>query len=163
MKVKTFDDLFVHELKDLYSAEKQILEALGKMAEAASSEELKQAFLEHQKETEIQKQRIEKIFESLDYQPGGSKCEAAEGLIEEGEELIKELEKGEVRDAALIGAAQRVEHYEMAGYGTARTYAEILGNQEAVRLLQETLDEEGETDKKLTELARSINKQAARA
>ena len=116
MKIENLKDLLVHELKDLYSAETQILEALPKMAEAAHSQELKKAFNDHLEETKGQKKRLEEIFKHFDYKPGGQKCDAAEGLIEEGEEIIEELEKGELRDAALIGAAQRVEHYEMAGY-----------------------------------------------
>lgn len=161
MKIENLKDLLVHELKDLYSAENQILEALPKMAEAAHSPELKKAFNDHLKETQGQKKRLEEIFQHFDYKPGGQKCDAAEGLIEEGEEIIEELDKGELRDAALIGAAQRVEHYEMAGYGTARTFAEVLGLSEVQRLLQETLDQEGEANKLLTELSRKLNRQAA--
>lgn len=161
MKIENLKDLLVHELKDLYSAETQILEALPKMAEAAHSQELKKAFNDHLEETKGQKKRLEEIFKHFDYKPGGQKCDAAEGLIEEGEEIIEELEKGELRDAALIGAAQRVEHYEMAGYGTARTFAEVLGLSEVQRLLQETLDQEGEANKLLTELSKKLNRQAA--
>ena len=161
MKIENLKDLLVHELKDLYSAETQIMEALPKMAEAAHSQELKKAFSDHLEETKGQKQRLEEIFKHFDYKPGGQKCDAAEGLIEEGEEIIEELDKGELRDAALIGAAQRVEHYEMAGYGTARTFAEVLGLSEVQRLLQETLDQEGEANKLLTELSKKLNRQAA--
>jgi len=161
MKIENLKDLLVHELKDLYSAETQILEALPKMAEAAHSQELKKAFNDHLEETKGQKKRLEEIFKHFDYKPGGQKCDAAEGLIEEGEEIIEELDKGELRDAALIGAAQRVEHYEMAGYGTARTFAEVLGLSEVQRLLQETLDQEGEANKLLTELSQKLNRQAA--
>lgn len=161
MKIENLRDLLVHELKDLYSAETQILEALPKMVEAAHSQELKKAFSDHLEETNGQKKRLEECFKHFDYKPGGQKCDAAEGLIEEGEEIIKELEKGELRDAALIGAAQRVEHYEMAGYGTARTFAEVLGLSEVQALLQETLDQEGEANKLLTELSRKLNRQAA--
>ena len=161
MKIENLKDLLVHELKDLYSAETQIMEALPKMAEAAHSQELKKAFNDHLEETKGQKQRLEEIFKHFDYKPGGQKCDAAEGLIEEGEEIIEELDKGELRDAALIGAAQRVEHYEMAGYGTARTFAEVLGLSEVQRLLQETLDQEGEANKLLTELSKKLNRQAA--
>ncbi|MGE0493660.1 MAG: ferritin-like domain-containing protein [Vulcanimicrobiota bacterium] len=160
MKVKTLDELLVHELKDLYNAENRITKALPKMAEAASDPELAQAFRDHLEETRNQVARLERIFAGLDYEPGGQKCEASEGLISEGDEIIKELDKGAVRDAALIGAAQRVEHYEMAGYGTARTYAQILGKKEAMQLLQETLDEEGEANKKLNALAQRINQKA---
>ena len=161
MKIENLRDLLVHELKDLYSAENQIMEALPKMAEAAHSPELKKAFKDHLEETKGQKQRLEQIFEEFDYKPGGQKCEAAEGLIEEGEEIIEELEAGKLRDAALIGAAQRVEHYEMAGYGTARTFAEGLGLTKVQQLLQETLDQEGEANKLLTKLSKELNRQAA--
>ncbi len=161
MKIENLRDLLVHELKDLYSAENQIMEALPKMAEAAHSPELKKAFKDHLEETKGQKQRLEQIFEEFDYKPGGQKCEAAEGLIEEGEEIIEELEAGKLRDAALIGAAQRVEHYEMAGYGTARTFAEVLGLTKVQQLLQETLDQEGEANKLLTKLSKELNRQAA--
>lgn len=158
MKMDSLEKLFVHELKDLYSAESQILEALPKMAEAASDKDLKQAFQHHLKETQQQVSRLESIFKQLDYQPGGHKCAAMEGLITEGEELLKSDIEPHVLDAALIAAAQRVEHYEMAGYGTARAYAEKLGNHSAADTLQETLNEEGQANQKLTRLAeRSIN------
>jgi ferritin-like metal-binding protein YciE len=163
MEMNSLQDLFVHDLKDLYSAETQLLKALPKMAKAASSPDLKQAFEKHTKETEAQVARLEKIFEELDESPKGKKCKAMEGLIEEGKEIMEEDAEPEVLDAGLIGAAQKVEHYEIAGYGTARTYAEMLGNNAAARLLQQTLDEEGKTDKLLTELAVScINVEAER-
>jgi ferritin-like metal-binding protein YciE len=133
------------------------------MAKKATSPDLKQAFEKHTKETENQIKRLEQIFEELDESPKGKKCKAMEGLIEEGKEMMEEDADPEVLDAGLIGAAQKVEHYEIAGYGTARTYAEMLGNNAAARLLQQTLDEEGKTDKLLTELAVScINVEAER-
>ena len=163
MKLDSLRKLFVHELKDLYSAENQLVDALPKMAKAASDEQLKEAFHEHLKETRGQIKRLEKIFSTLEFEPGGQRGDAMEGLIEEGEEILKEKDEMEpaVLDAALIAAAQRVEHYEMAGYGTARTYAEKLGEKEAADLLRETLEEEGAADRKLTKLAeRSINFEA---
>jgi ferritin-like metal-binding protein YciE len=163
MEMNTLQDLFVHDLKDLYNAETQLLKALPKMAKKATSPDLKQAFEKHTRETEVQIQRLEQIFEELDESPKGKKCKAMEGLIEEGKEIMEEDVEPEVLDAGLIGAAQKVEHYEIAGYGTARTYAEMLGNNAAARLLQQTLDEEGKTDKLLTELAVScINVEAER-
>jgi ferritin-like metal-binding protein YciE len=153
MKMKTLEDLFVHELKDLYSAEKQILKALPKMAKAATNEELRTAFETHLEETEVQVQRLEKLFEDLEIAPRAPKCKAMEGLIEEGKEILEEEMEDDVRDAALICAAQRVEHYEIAGYGCARTFAEQLGHSEAASILQQTLDEEGATDQKLTQIA----------
>jgi ferritin-like metal-binding protein YciE len=160
-KLNSLDDLYVHELQDLYSAENQILKALPKMAEAASSPELKTAFQEHMKQTEGQVQRLDQIFEKLGRAKHGKKCAAMEGLVKEGEEVLKEEADPDVRDAALIAAAQRVEHYEIAGYGTARTFACMLGDQEAQQLLQATLDEEALTDEKLTKIAMSrVNEQA---
>jgi ferritin-like metal-binding protein YciE len=161
MEMESLQDLFVENLKDLYSAETQLTKALPKMAKAATDPDLKNAFQTHLKETEGQIERLEKIFEELDESPKGKKCKAMEGLIEEGKELMEEDAEPEVMDAGLIGAAQKVEHYEIAGYGTVRTYAQMLGNEEAARLLQQTLDEEGATDKKLTELAmQCINAEA---
>ena len=156
MKLESLQDLLVHELKDLYSAENQLVKALPKMAKAAESEDLKAAFEEHWEVTKTQVERLETIFEELGVSPKGKKCKAMEGLIEEGSELISEDGEPSVKDAALIAAAQKVEHYEIAGYGCARTYAQLLGMDKAAELLQETLDEEGETDKKLTELAESV-------
>lgn len=153
MKLDSLEKLFVHELKDLYSAENQILEALPKMRDAASNEQLKEAFAEHLEETRRHVERIEKVFQGLDFKPGGEKCDGAAGLIEEGEEIIETEASPEVRDAALIGAAQRVEHYEMAGYGTTIALARKLGHHEAADLLQETLEEEGMADRKLTQIA----------
>jgi len=153
--LKTLEDLFLHELKDLFSAEQQLVSALPKMAKAASSEKLRQGFEEHLEQTKGHVQRLEKIFEKLGKGHRGAKCAAMEGLIEEGKQLIDEDAAPEVKDAGLIGAAQRVEHYEIAAYGTARTLARHLHNTEAEELLQQTLDEERETDEKLTQLAES--------
>jgi ferritin-like metal-binding protein YciE len=162
MKLASLKDLYVSELKDLYSAENQILKALPKMAKAASSTELQDAFREHLEQTKVHVERLEEIFGKLDTSPKGKKCQAIEGLIEEGKELMQEDADPEVLDAGLISAAQKVEHYEMAGYGCVRTYAQLLGDKEAADLLQQTLDEEGETDQKLTELAETvINLEAA--
>ena len=137
------------------------MRAKPKMRNKATNNELKQAFERHMKETEGQIQRLEQIFESLDYSPSGEKCDAMEGLIEEAEGLMEDVVDEEVLNAALIAAAQRIEHYEISGYGTARTYARRLGNSEAERLLQETLDEEAKTDELLTQLAeQSVNPQA---
>src|SRR5690606_16816041 len=163
MSVESLEKLLVHDLKDLYSAEKQILQALPKMAKAASNPELKQAFQEHEKQTEQQVKRIEQIFDALEGSPSGKKCKGMEGLIEEGKEVMQEEMPDEVRDAALIGAAQKVELYEIAAYGTAREMAERLGLDDAARLLQQTLDEEGETDKLLTSIAQQMNPQAEAA
>jgi ferritin-like metal-binding protein YciE len=161
MPMESMQDLYLHELKDLYNAEKQILQALPKMAKKASHEELRRAFEEHQATTEEQVRRLETIFDDLKQSPTGKKCKGMEGLIEEGEEILKEQADPDVRDAALIGAAQRVEHYEIAGYGTARTYARQLGFNNHVELLQRTLDEEGQTDERLTKLAEGrINREA---
>jgi ferritin-like metal-binding protein YciE len=162
MKLATLRELYVSELRDLYSAENQILKALPKMINAASSEELKNAFAEHLEQTRMHVERLERIFNKLDTNPKGKKCRGMEGLIEEGKELLEENAEQEVLDAGLISAAQKVEHYEMAGYGSVRAHAKILGDDEAAELLQETLDEEGETDKKLTELAENLNCAAAK-
>jgi ferritin-like metal-binding protein YciE len=157
-------ELYVEELKDLYSAENQILKALPKMMRAASDRDLQRAFSQHEKQTQRQVKRLERIFRQLGENPKGKKCKGMEGLLEEGQELIKERPEPEVLDAGLIAAAQKVEHYEIAGYGTVRTYAQQLGEEEQASLLQETLDEEGETDKRLTALAESsINIEAEQA
>jgi ferritin-like metal-binding protein YciE len=147
--------LFVDELKDLYSAEKQLVKALPKMAKAASSAKLRKGFEDHLRQTEGHVERLENIFEQLGVKPRGPKCEAMEGLIEEGKRVMGEDAEPAVMDAALIAAAQRVEHYEMAGYGTVRSFARMLGNEKAERLLQKTLDEESQTNEKLTKLAES--------
>jgi ferritin-like metal-binding protein YciE len=159
-KIENLRELLVHELKDLYSAETQLLKALPKMAKAASDEDLVAAFEEHLEQTQGQVERLDKIFELLNAKPRGKTCEAMKGLITEGQEVIGEDATDEVKDAALIAAAQKVEHYEIAGYGTVRTFANLLGETEVADLLQETLDEEGETDKKLTEIAESLNVEA---
>lgn len=162
MKVNSLEELYVNELKDLYSAENQILKALPKMVKAATSPELQNGFREHLKQTETQVDRLEKIFEELGRNPRGRKCKGMEGVIEEGKELLSEDIEPSVLDAGLISAAQKVEHYEIAGYGCVRTYADMLGYKNASQLLQQTLDEELATDKKLTELAqRTINVEAA--
>jgi ferritin-like metal-binding protein YciE len=164
MELATLNDLFLEELQDLYSAETQMTKALPKMAEAASSAELKRAFEEHLKQTEGHIARLERIFEKLGEKPGGKTCKGMAGLIKEGEELISEKPEPDVLDAGLIAAAQRVEHYEIAGYGTVRTYANEIGQKEFARLLQETLDEEGATDKRLTRIAEGgINQKAMAA
>jgi ferritin-like metal-binding protein YciE len=164
MELDTLKDLYVDELKDLYSAEKQILKGLTKMSKAASHPELKQAFTRHQQITEKHVERIERICADLDVSPRGKKCVGMVGLIEEANELIKERPQPEVLDAGLIAAAQHVEHYEMAGYGCVRTYARQLGFEDQAELLQTTLNEEGDTDKLLTQIAEtSINLEAERA
>lgn len=166
MKTQTLHDLYVEELKDLYSAENQLLKALPRMAKAANSEALKAAFQEHIEVTQQQVERLETIFEGLEVSPKGKKCLAMEGLIAEGKELLDEKKEMDpmVFDAALICAAQKVEHYEMAGYGTVRTFAKLLGEDEAAELLQETLNEEGAADEALTTLAeQEINVEAAQA
>ena len=161
MEIDSLRKLYVEELKDLYSAEKQILQALPKMAKKAKNPQLKAGFEEHVRQTEEQVRRLDQIFEGLGKSPRGKKCKGMEGLLEEGKEVMQEDMDDETRDAALIAAAQKVEHYEIAGYGTVRTYAQLLGEKEAARLLQQTLDEEGMTDKKLTQLAEtSINVEA---
>jgi ferritin-like metal-binding protein YciE len=164
MKMKSLEDLFLHELRDLYSAEKQLLKALPKMAKAASHDSLKAAFEDHLSETEGQVERLEEIFELIGKPARAETCKAMQGLVEEGSKVMEEAEEDNVRDAALIGAAQKVEHYEIASYGTLRTFAELLGHHEAAELLDTTLEEEAATDKKLTELAESVvNADAAHA
>ena len=153
MKLNTLEDLLLHELKDLFSAENQLVKALPKMAKAATNEELKAGFEEHLEQTKGHVERLEQIAETLGKKLTGHKCKAMEGLVEEGAELISEDAEDSVRDAGLIGAAQRVEHYEIAGYGTARTIALHLGHDEIADLLAKTLEEEKETNEKLTDLA----------
>ena len=153
-------ELYIDELRDLYNAENQLVKALPKMAKAASSNELGQGFEEHLEQTKEHVQRLEQIFELLEESPKGKKCLGMEGLIKEGSEAMNEDFEGAVMDAALIGAAQRVEHYEIAAYGTARAFAEELGEAEHVALLEKTLVEEEETDEKLTKLSEEINSQA---
>ena len=161
MKVDSLKKLYIHSLKDLYNAENQILKALPKMEKAAHSKDLKQGFREHLQQTRAQVDRLDRIFDGLGMSPNGVKCQAIEGLIEEGEEAIKEIDEPEVRDAGLIAAAQKVEHYEIASYGTARAYARMLGDEKAVELLTDSLEEESATDDRLTELAMSGINQAA--
>jgi len=161
MKLDTLKDLYILELKDLYSAEKQIIVALPKMAKAATNTKLAAGFKEHLEQTREHAARLEKILTSHGQTTRGPKCKGMEGALKEGAEMIEEEADDEVRDAGLIGAAQRVEHYEMAGYGCARTYAELLGDKEGAKLLQTTLNEEGETDKKLSKLATSVINLAA--
>jgi len=159
-KVATMQDLFLDEIRDLYDAEKQLTKALPKMAKAASSDELKQAIEDHLQETQNQVERLNQIFEMLDQKATGKKCAAMAGLIKEGEEVIASTTDS-VRDAGIIAAAQKVEHYEMSGYGSARTFAQMLGHDDAVSLLQETLDEEKNADRKLNDIAESqVNEQA---
>lgn len=155
LKIKDLKTLFVHELKDLHSAETQLIRALHKMAQAAHAPELRRAFEDHLAETEEHLERLKQIFEQLEYSPGGHHCNGMEGLIHEGQDMIDEDAPEDVKDAGLICAAQRVEHYEIAGYGCARTFARLLGMNEAADLLQKTLDEEGAADQRLTDLAES--------
>ncbi|MDB4893642.1 MAG: hypothetical protein JWL61_5497 [Gemmatimonadetes bacterium] len=155
MEMETLRDLYVEELKDLWSAENQILKALPKMIRAATHPQLKKAFTKHEKQTRVHVTRLERICKQLDVSPRGKKCVGMEGLIEEGKELIKEKPDKDVLDAGLITAAQHVEHYEMAGYGTVRTWARTLGYEAQAQLLQTTLDEEQQTDLDLTALAES--------
>src|ERR1700736_4001428 len=153
-------ELYVNELKDLYSAETQLVKALPKMAKASSNAELRQGFEEHLRQTSEHVSRLEQLFEMLGEKPTGKKCLGMEGLVKEGAETISEDYEDALMDAAIIGAAQRVEHYEIAGYGTVRAFAELLGESEHVSLLEQTLEEEKETDEKLTQLAKQINSQA---
>ena len=162
MEHKALKELFIDELKDIYSAENQLIKALPKMAKAATSDDLRAGFEEHLEQTKEHARRIEEICTELGEKPTGKKCGGMEGLIGEGKEMMDEFED-DVLDAALISAAQRVEHYEIAAYGTVRTYAELLGHDRAVELLEQTLEEEKETDQKLTELAGAINVEAINA
>lgn len=161
--VKTIEDLFVEELKDIYSAETQITKTLPKLVKAASSPDLKSAFEHHLKETEGQIERLDKAFEILGTSPKGKTCDGMKGILAEGAEALQETPAGDIRDAALISAAQRVEHYEMAAYGSVRSYAENLKQQEIAGLLQETLEEEKAADKKLTDISHKVNSRALRA
>jgi ferritin-like metal-binding protein YciE len=162
MELATLQDLYIHELKDLYSAEKQLIAALPKMAEAANNAKLSAGFREHLEQTKGHAERLKKILSGHKRSMRGARCKGMEGIVAEGAEMIEEEADAEVKDAGLISAAQRVEHYEIAGYGTARTYAELVGDKEGAKLLQTTLQEEEETDKKLTALAKSsINVAAA--
>ena len=161
MQQEDLRDLYIDQLKDLYNAEIQLTKALPRMAKAATNEELKNAFQTHLEETRVHAERIEQIMQDMGEKAKGKKCKAMEGLVEEGKEALDEFED-EVLDAALIASAQRVEHFEIAGYGCVRTYAQLLGDEKAAQILQQTLDEEGKTDKLLTALAESsINVEAA--
>lgn len=158
---ETLEDIFEDMLKDIYWAEKHLLKALPKMAKASHSEELKESFNVHLAQTHLQIQRIEDCFELLNMKPLAKKCEAMKGLVKEGEETIEKHEEGPARDAAIIAAAQKIEHYEISSYGTMRTMAKVLGKVKCAELLEETKDEEAETDANLTELAEKINQLAA--
>ena len=163
IKLKDLQDLYVEQLRDLYSAETQLLGALPQMAAAATAPELKQGFQDHLEETRVQVQRLETIFQDLGEKPGGHTCKAMEGLVAEGSDMIREKANPAVKDAGLIAAAQRVEHYEIAGYGTVATYARVLGHQQHLELLRLTENEEKATDHKLTGFAQDINLEAAQA
>jgi ferritin-like metal-binding protein YciE len=163
MKQNALRGLYVDELKDLYSAETQLVKALPKMAKAATSPDLKTGFEKHLRQTEEHVSRLERVFKALGESPKGKTCKGMKGLIEEGKEMIEEDPGDEELDAGLIAAAQRVEHYEIAGYGCVRTYAELLEEDDAVSILQKTLSEEQETEEKLTELAQQINVEAMEA
>jgi ferritin-like metal-binding protein YciE len=163
MKLDTLEKLYVSELRDLYNAENQLLKALPKMAEGASSEELKDGFDKHLEQTKGHVRRLEQIFEALGENPKGKTCQAMKGIIEEGSEILEEDGEESVLDAGIIVAAQKVEHYEMAGYGSVRTFAHLLGQNKAAELLQTTLDEESETNEILNKLAGSVvNPEAVR-
>lgn len=160
-KVATMDDLLLEELRDLYDAEKQLTKALPKMAKAASANELRAAFEDHLKQTQNHVGRLEQIFDMLDEKPTGKKCAAMTGLVKEGEDVVSEGDQSALRDAGIIAAAQKVEHYEIAGYGSARAHAQLLGHDEAVSLLEETLKEEKQADEKLNEIAENeVNEEA---
>ena len=161
MAVKSVNDLLLNELRDIYHAEKQLVRALPKMAKKAKSDQLRQAIEHHLEETRGQVDRLDQVFQHLDARSGGKRCEAMEGLIEEAKEMMEEIATPEVLDAAMIAAAQKVEHYEIASYGSVRALAEALGHNDAARLLQETLDEEKAADQKLNQIALSGVNQAA--
>ena len=158
------NEFMEHSVQDLYSAEKQALEAMPQLMEQVENEQLRQAFMTHQRETEQQVQRLEQIAQQMGISPDGETCQAMQGLIEEAQSLLQELEPGELADAAIIGAAQKMEHYEIACYGTARTLARQAGMDQAAELLEQTLEEEKATDEKLTMIATSaVNQKAAQA
>jgi len=161
MKLDSLKKLYLEELRDLYSAETQLVKALPKMVKGASSAELKEAFGDHLEQTKEHVERLDEIFDRLDEKPTGKTCKAMKGLIEEASEMLEEDGEESVIDAGLIGAAQRVEHYEIAAYGTVRTFAGLLGEEEAAELLEQTLQEEGETDKTLSQLAEGIVNETA--
>lgn len=156
MKIDSLQKLFVHELKDLYSAEKQILSHIDKMIDKTTNAELKKALTDHRDLTRTHVDRLESVFGDLDHEPGGHKCKGMEGLLKEAEELLEDTTDAAARDAGIIASAQRVEHYEMAGYGTARTYARMLGKDDLAETLQKTLDEEADADEKLTRIAEYV-------
>lgn len=161
MMENALKELYIDELRDIYNAENQLTKALPKMAKAATSDDLRAGFEGHLEQTKGHVERLERIFKALGEKPTGKKCKGMEGLVKEGEEMIKEEElEGEALDAGLISAAQRVEHYEIAAYGCVRTYAKLLGQDDAAELLEQTLGEEKETDQKLTMLAENINVEA---
>jgi ferritin-like metal-binding protein YciE len=163
MPVANIEELLISELKDLYSAEKQITKALPKMAKGASSPDLRNAFETHLEETNGHVERLEQIFEMLGKTGRGKVCHGMQGVLEEGSEMLGDTKKGDVRDAALISAAQRVEHYEMAAYGAVREYANLLGRKDVARLLEQTLEEEKQADEKLTRIAQHVNSGALKA
>jgi ferritin-like metal-binding protein YciE len=163
MKLENLEQLFLQELRDLYDAEDQITEALPKMIEAAHFPQLKNALQDHLNVTRKQVERLDQVFDILGEDASGQTCKGMKGVIKEGDEIISQGGDNATVDAGIISAAQRVEHYEMAGYGTVRTYAELLGQQQIANLLQQTLDEEKEADEKLTEIARSVNIEAKAA
>jgi ferritin-like metal-binding protein YciE len=156
MKLDTLRNLYVSELRDLYNAENQLVKALPKMAKAAASDQLRDALKNHLKQTEEHVERLEQVFDGLDEKPTGKTCQAMKGLIEEGSEILQEKGEESVLDAGIIVAAQKVEHYEIAGYGSVRTFAKLLGENEAVTILQKTLDEESEANQLLNDLAEEI-------
>jgi len=160
MEHSALKELYIDELRDIYNAESQLVKALPKMAKASTSDELRSGFESHLEQTRGHVQRLEEIFDALDEKPTGKKCAGMQGLVKEGEGIMDEDFQGEVMDAALISAAQRVEHYEIAAYGCVRSWAELLGESEAASLLEKTLEEEKETDQKLTELSEKINDEA---
>jgi ferritin-like metal-binding protein YciE len=163
MSVGNLEELLIDELKDLYSAEKQIVRALPKLAKSATSHELSEALLSHLEETKGQVERLEQISELVGKKLTGKTCVGMKGVLEEGSEVLEDTDEGAIRDAALIAASQRVEHYEMAGYGAARDFAKLLGKSDIASLLEETLEEEKNADKKLTSIASSVNEQAKQA
>jgi len=160
MSVASAEELFVDELKDIYSAEKQAVKAFPRLAKAVQSEELRQAMQDHLEQTKGQVERLDRIFEILEKRSSGKTCEGMKGLVEEAQSQLEEIEKGPVLDCAMIGALQRIEHYEIAAYGTAATLAEAMGQDEVKELLGETLEEEKETDERLTQVAQSVNSEA---
>jgi ferritin-like metal-binding protein YciE len=160
MEHSALKELYIDELRDIYHAETQLVKALPKMAKASTSDDLRSGFESHLEQTKGHVQRLEEIFDALDEKPSGKKCAGMQGLVKQGEEIMDEDFEGEVMDAALISAAQRVEHYEIAAYGCVRSWAELLGESKATSLLEKTLDEEKETDRKLTKLSQEINVQA---